>query len=363
MRIIDRYILKSVITIFVGSLFVFFFLYVVIDILSHLDEFLRDQVALSAIRYYYVSFLPIIFVQTAPIAFLLAVLSTFSRLNVNNEIVAMRAAGINIWQLIKQTIFLSLLISICIFWVNEKIIPQAMQVSDKIKTEQIEGKRETIQKDKISNLAYFGLKNRLFFINSFEPKELSMEGITILEQDKNQELKKKIYAQKGIWDRRAWRFFNTQIFSYDENGEEIAEFFEERTMDIPETPEDFLSQRIQVDYMNINQLKDYLNRLSDSGASSVIRNMKVDIQQRLSYPFSTFVVMFVGLPFALMIRKRKGLTFASFGMCIAIGFMYYLANAICIALGKSGLLPPVLSGWSANVLFLVIGLFLLKDAA
>jgi lipopolysaccharide export system permease protein len=360
MRIIDRYILKSVISVFIYSLLVFFFLYVVIDILSHLDEFLRDKVAISVIRNYYISFLPIIFVQTAPVAFLLAILSTFSRLNVNNEIVAIRAAGINIWQLIRQTVFLALVISICIFWVNENVIPKAMETSNRIKIEQIEGKKSTIQKDTINNLAYFGLKNRLFFINVFKPKELSMEGITILEQDRNQELKKKIYALKATWEKQKWKFYKTQIFSYNEKGTEESEFFKEKFIDIPETPEDFLTQRIQVDYMNIKQLQGYLDKLSNSGATAVIRNMNVDIQQRLSYPFSVIVVMFVGLPFALMIKKRKGMTFASFGMCITIGFLFYLVNAVSIALGKSGLFAPIISGWFANILFLAIGLVLLK---
>ncbi|MBM3251653.1 MAG: YjgP/YjgQ family permease [Candidatus Omnitrophica bacterium] len=360
MRIIDRYILKSIVTIFLGGLLAFFFLYVIVDILSHLEEFLRDKVAFDIIRDYYISFLPIIFVQTAPVAFLLAVLFTFSRLNVNNEIVAIRSAGINIWQLVRQTIFLACLISIIIFWVNEKVIPPAMQLSDKIKTEQIEGKKHTSQKDKINNLAYFGLNNRLFFINAFIPKELSMEGITVLEQDKNQELRKKIFALKGTWQKDQWTFFGTQIFSYDGTGNETSEFLEEKVMDIPETPEDFLKQRIQVDYMNIKQLSNYLSKLSDSGAKTVIRNMKVDIQQRYAYPFGTLVVVFMGLPFGLMIRKRKGMTFASFGICIAVGFLYYLVNAVSIALGKSGVFEPIISAWFANILFFMIALILLK---
>lgn len=360
MRILDRYILKSVVAIFIGALLVFLSLYLIIDILGHLDEFLREKVDLLIIWEYYASFLPIIFVQTAPIAILLAILATFSKLNVNNEIVAMRSAGINIWQLSKHTILFAFIISIFIFWVNESIIPGAMQTSDKIKIEKIEGKSSITQKERINNVAYFGRKNRLYFINAFEPQNLSMEGITILEQDKNQELKEKIYALKGLWQNGKWIFSGMQVFSYDESGAETSEFINEKIMDIPETPNDFMTQRIQVGYMNIKQLKDYVDKLSDSGAKSVVRNLNVDIQQRLSYPFGSLVIVFVGLPFSLMIKRRKGMTFASFGVCIFIGFLYYLTNAVSIAFGKSGLFPPILSGWFANILFLIIGLVLLR---
>lgn len=363
MRILDRYILKSVVTIFLGALLVFLSLYLIIDILGHLDEFLREKVTPLVIWEYYASFLPIIFVQTAPIAILLAILATFSKLNVNNEIVAMRSAGINIWQLTKQTILFAFIISIFIFWVNENIIPEAMQASDKIKIEKIEGKTSMVKKERINNVAYFGRKNRLYFINSFEPKDLSMEGITILEQDKNQELKEKSYALKGIWQNGKWVFYGIQVFSYDKNGTETSEFINEKIMDIPETPNDFMTQRIQVGYMNIRQLKDYIAKLSDSGAKSVIRNLNVDIQQRFAYPFGSLVIVFVGLPFSLMIKRRKGMTFASFGVCILVGFLYYLTNAVSIALGKSDLFPPIISGWFANVLFLISGLVLLKKTS
>ncbi|HOX53943.1 MAG: LPS export ABC transporter permease LptG [Candidatus Omnitrophica bacterium] len=363
MRILDRYILKSIVTIFLGALLVFLTLYLVVDILGHLDEFLREKVSPLIIWEYYASFLPIIFVQTAPIAILLAILATFSKLNVNNEIVAMRSAGINIWQLTKQTVLFAFIVSIFIFWVNENIIPQAMQTSDKIKMEKIEGKASLTQKEKINNVAYFGKKNRLYFINSFDPKTLTMEGITILEQDKNQELKEKNYALKGIWKNRKWVFSGIQVFSYDKNGAETSEFIDEKTMDIPETPTDFMTQRVQVDYMNIRQLEDYKAKLADSGAKSVIRNLNVDIQQRFAYPFGSLVIVFVGLPFSLMIKKRKGMTFASFGVCMLIGFLYYLTNAISIALGKSDIFPPIMAGWLANVLFLIIGLVLLKKTS
>lgn len=360
MRILDKYILKSVIAVFFSALLVFFFLYVIVDIFGHLDEFLREKVLLSAIRDYYISFMPIIFVQTAPVAFLLAVMFTFSSLNVNNEIIAMRSAGMDIWQLVKSTVFFACIISIVLFWVNEDVIPKAMQLSDNIKQEHIEEKGSAPQTERVNNLAFYGQGNRLFFIDIFEPKQLSMEGITILEQDRSQNLKKKIYALKASWKEEKWIFYNTQIFSYEKDGIEQSEFFKEKIMDISETPEHFLKQRIQVDYMNIKQLKDYILRLSDSGAKTVLRNLSVDIQQRFAYPFSIIVIMFVGLPFALMMKRRKGMTFASFGICIAVGFLYYIVNAVSIALGKSGLFVPVVSAWSANILFSATGLYLLK---
>ncbi|PIP18633.1 MAG: hypothetical protein COX41_07185, partial [Candidatus Omnitrophica bacterium CG23_combo_of_CG06-09_8_20_14_all_41_10] len=66
MRILDRYILKSVIGIFLSCIFFFLFLYVIIDVLSHLDDILKQQTHLTILIQYYLSYIPIMFVQIAP---------------------------------------------------------------------------------------------------------------------------------------------------------------------------------------------------------------------------------------------------------------------------------------------------------
>ena len=87
--------------------------------------------------------------------------------------------------------------------------------------------------------------------------------------------------------------------------------------------------------MNIKQLKSYIDRFSKSGAIKALNNMRVDLHQKIAYPFGNFVIVLVGLPFALMIRSRKGSTFMSLGLAIILGFLYYVANAVSLAFGKT----------------------------
>ena len=125
MLILDRYILKSVLNIFVVCLLTFLFLYVIIDLFANLADILQQKIPLQILVQYYVSYLPIIFVQVAPIACLLSTLYTFGKMNRDNEIIAMRAAGLSILQITKTVILLGFLISIFIFWTSDKIVPQA----------------------------------------------------------------------------------------------------------------------------------------------------------------------------------------------------------------------------------------------
>jgi lipopolysaccharide export system permease protein len=131
-------------------------------------------------------------------------------------------------------------------------------------------------------------------------------------------------------------------------------------MDIKETPQDFLRQRLNVTSMNILQLNDYILLFSNSGAVKALNNLRVDLHHKIAFPLRNMVIMLVGLPLVLMTGRRKAVTFTSLGIAVAIGFFYYVTEAVGLALGKGGYLPAVASAWSAPLLFLGTSLYLIK---
>jgi len=363
MRILDRYILKSIVLTFFSCIFVFLFLYVVIDLLSNLDEILKHQATLMLLARYYLSYLPIMFVQVSPFACLLSSVYTFAKLNHNNEIIAMRSSGLSILEIAKNPLIFGLLISLLVFWVNDRFVPISLAENQKIKIQIEEGSIKGNPKkiESITNLSMYGLKNRLFFINRFSPLTKTMEGITILEQDENQNLTKKIIASKGTYRDGLWRFSQSITYSFDHNGQVIDEpiYLEEEIMNIPETPENFASLRQKPELMSIRQIEDYIWRLSKSGATTVIRNLKVDLYQRFTAPFTSIIIILLGIPFSLLMRKRAT-GMSAVGVSIIVGFLYYVLDAVCLAIGKSGLLMPSLAASLSHIIILTASLYLIS---
>jgi len=360
MRIIDKYIVRSIIGSFFGILGVFFFLYIIIDLFTNLEQIIEFEVSLSILIDYYLSFLPIIFIHTSPIACLLCTLFILSKLNSNNEIIALRSAGLNIWQITQSVIIFACIISAVIFFLNEIVVPEATAITNRIKIEHIEPYNPENKKEKIRNLAFYGLENRLFFINTFDPKTNTLEGLTILKHDSRQNLRKKVFALHTTWEDDQWKCQQCQIYYYDILDKEYVDYYEEKILDFPETPEELLRQHKQVTFMNIRQLNEYISKLAFSGAATVIRSLRVELHQKFAYPFSNLVIVLIGLPFALMTKRRKALTFTSMGIAIAVGFIYNVINAVSIALGKTGILPPVLAAWAANLILFAAALYLLR---
>jgi lipopolysaccharide export system permease protein len=333
---------------------------------SQLDEFIDRKVPIGILIEYYIAYFPIILSQPiSSVACLIAVLFTFSNLSVNNEVVAMRSSGLDFWQITKPAIMFGLIVSILVFWVNERLVPQATETTTQIRNENMVLMVDRLRKknEKIKNLTFYGLKNRLYFIDTFDPKTSDLTGITIIEYDEQQNIKQKINAYKGVWTGLAWKFYQCHITPFDNldiNAPLKVKIYKDKLMDIKETPEDFLKQRLNVTSMNIRQLQSYIERFSKSGAVKALNNMRVDLHQKIAYPFGNFVIVLVGLPFALMIRNRKGGVFVSIGLALVLGFLYYVANAVSLAFGKSGLFPPLLSAWATPLLFTAIALTVIE---
>ncbi len=364
MRILDRYILNSMIRVFLGCCLIFLMLYVIIDIFSHLDEILKQKTNISFLFIYYLNFLPFIFVQIAPFASLLGCLYTLGVLNRNNEIIAMRTSGLSIWRICRTLIVFACLITVLVFMVNDKFVPQSEITKQKIKNQIEQAGKETPgeTQEAITNLSIYGLKNRLFFINKFIVPENKMEGITILEQDNLTNVRKKIVASYGIYKDDLWHFYECVTYFFAEDGRVKGEpaYFSEQLMDITESPQDFLKQRQKPELMTVAQLNDYILKLSMSKAQKVVRNLRVDLYQRFFMPLTSLVILIVGIPFSLMMHRRAtGLS--SLGIAIMVGFLYYVVNAVSIALGKGGLLPPILAVSLSHILFLGLGLYLIRE--
>lgn len=360
MRILDRYIIKSVINILLICLFTFMFLYVVIDILSYLEDILKYKVGIESLARYYLSYLPVIFVQVTPFSCLLATLYTFAKLNRDNEIIAMRASGISIIGVSKTVIILGAILSLLILWVNDRFVPSALALNQTVKYQFDSKNKEKAKKEKepINNLSMYGIGNKLFFINRFMPLDNTLEGIIILEQDRNQNITRKIVANKGEYKDGSWIFYQSITYDFDYAGQIKGEprYADEEKVQIPESPQEFLAQRQKPEFMNIAQLNDYIWKLSKSGANRVVENLKVDLYQRYTSPMTTLIIILLGIPFSLRMRRRAT-GVSSLGISIMAAFLYYVLNAISIALGKSGVLPPLIAASLSHIVILSTSLY------
>jgi len=360
MLILDRYLVGRFLRSFFACLFLFLFLYVVIDVLTNLGDIIQNHPPPLKVVELYLYSLPLIFTQTTPVAALLATLFTLGGLNQTNEIIAMRSSGMRINQIIRPFVLIGLILSLVIFWVSESVLPHAQRMSSVLKRVYIEKKPSGKYETPVENVAVYGFNNRLFFINRLYPESQTIEGLTILEHDEDQNVTSKIYADKAVWRDNRWVLYQAFVYRLGDNqrirGEPL--YFTDTFLKIQETPQDFLRQNIPVESMNIKELAQYISRLPEKKVSPTITRLKVDLYQKTVFPFTTLIVILIGIPSSILIRGRA-VAFSSIGLCIGISFLFYVLFAVSLALGKGGGMPPIVAAWFSHALFGLIGLVLI----
>lgn len=364
MRILDKYIIKNFLLPFVYCLVLFIFLFIIIDLFGHLDEILKYKVPILTLYEYYLSMVPFIITHTSPVSALIATIYVISTMNKYAEITAMRASGINIFRVLLPFICIGLSVSVIIFAVSEKLIPLSAKNVQYIKQNYMEKERHAADKNNaiINNIALYGKNGSLIFIRSYDIYNNTAEGITILEQDNAGNVTGKTNAEKGKWLGHTWLFSNILIYKLDAKGMVSGNpsFSEEKKLDM-ESPEEIISKGIDYEFMSFRDLTNYIRNFSRA-SPDITRRLQVDLHQKISFPFTSLIVILIGAGSSLKIKFRgKTAALMGVGISIIIGFLYYALMATFIALGKGGILPPFLSAHLANILFGSIGTLLIKN--
>jgi lipopolysaccharide export system permease protein len=337
----------------------FVFLYIIVDVFSHLEEILRNSVPAYILFQYYISFMPIIFVQTVPIAALLATVYMLNVLNKNNELTAVKACGISMHRLLMPAFIAAAVLGLFSFIANETLVPEGMIKAERIKSEYIKASYAGPKNiDIIEDLTFYGKKNQLVYAQKFSPEDETLQGIIIIERD-NSRLRRKILSSRARWINNRWVFYDCIIYRFNKSGKSAGNplVFKEKIIKFLETPEAIQRYEFQTEYMSYKELKNHLSRLAGSNPK-ILNSMKTDLHFKTAVPFITLIIMFLGIPFAL--STKRGGAMSGIGVSVLIGLIYYGSIYFVLALGRGGIMPPVIAAHFANVLFLAIAVILLK---
>ncbi|MBL7158177.1 MAG: LptF/LptG family permease [Candidatus Omnitrophica bacterium] len=360
MVILDRYFFKGFISTFLFCLFLLWSLFILGDIFGFLDEILRERIPVASLIRFYTYLTPFIVTQIAPISTLIACVYLLGNLNKHSEITAIRASGISIWRALRPILAAAFIISIFVFIVNDKLLPPAMRLANRIRYEKLDvGKRGKAQSIKVENVAIYGYGNRIIFARKFDIKQNVLEDTIIHRHDAQHDLILRTSAKKVYWKDNAWHGEQVVAYRMDSAGEFVGEpvISDEAKIDIIETPTDFINNQWKPEYMSYTQLKKYI-RIFAMGGQKSYRRLLVDLHYKLAFPFTCMVTILISAPFALSTKRGGALLGMATGIVIAL--LYIPVMAVGLALGKGGMLPPVLGAWFSNILFGGAGIYLLS---
>ena len=179
--ILVRYVLKELIAPFLASLFGITFLFVVDFLVKILDNVLSKGLPASTVVEIFVLNLAWMLSLSIPMAVLVASLMTFGRMSGDQEITAVKAAGISPLSLMRPVLLVALLLSVLMVVFNNWVLPEANHRSVELMNA-VSRKKPHVFVDAGRLITQFpGVQ---LWVNRIDPVSGTLYGIQIFEMEK-----------------------------------------------------------------------------------------------------------------------------------------------------------------------------------
>jgi LPS export ABC transporter permease LptF/LPS export ABC transporter permease LptG len=355
--LLDDYVLRDFtvyLLLVMGSFVMLLLVFTVFDLLG---DILRNQVSPLVVGEYLLNVAPFFLYMTVPLGVLMAVLITLGIMQRSNEITAIKATGVSIYRVIVPVLVAAILLAVGLFSFDQFYLPYTNKRQDALRS-QIKGKppQTYLNPDR---KWIFGQHSDIYYYQFFDSDRDQFGNLSVFQFDPATfQLTRRIFAGSAHWDGRLQRWICTQGWEREFQGPAIEDF---RTYEvaafpfISEPPAYFKKEVRQSSEMNYEQLERYIHDLQQSGFDVV--RLKVQLQKKLAYPMIAVVMAVLAIPFALSAGKRGAV--AGVATAVGIAVAYWTVSGLFEAMGNISQLPPVLAAWSPDLIFGLVGGYLI----
>jgi len=358
MRILRDYFLAEFISPFFLALGVLTFVMLLGNLLKVTDLIINKGVDIFSVAKLFLLMIPYLLTYTLPIAALAATLISLGRLSGDNEIVAVKACGINMLRLLSPLLTVGMALSLILVIFNDRVIPYAhyatrktlMEVGVKNPAAALEPGVFINAFEKYVLFIYHIEGNKLANIRIYEPQE---EGPT-----------RTIVAKKGefilIPEKKT-----VKLKLMDGTADEPD----------PDNPSNFYKLNFKTYFMSLNLAQQETGEINKKPKDMTLQELsretlrlkkdKIDpapiiteIHKKISLAFSCLIFILLGSSIAVITKRRE--KSINFGIAFLIVGLYYLMFIGAEALSLQGILTPAFVMWLPNIIMGITGLLLIK---
>ena len=353
MKIIDKYIIKKYLTTFFVMFGLFIPIGIMVDFAEKIDKFRENEVPGDLIFSYYIDFIWYFGSQLYPVFLFLAVIFFTSRLANNTEITAILSSGLSFKRFSKPYFIATTLIVVFALFTGMFIVPKSNQNFNEFISEYIksEDKRKTSRLFKQIN------EREYIYVSSYDPSRKRGINFT-LENFVDNELKHKITATTIRWDDSIFRLTNYFKRTMIGDKEIINKVTRKDTLlnfDIDDlSPLNYVAETLN--FFELNELIRYEQR----AGSPLINSHLLVRHKRYTIPLSCFILTLIGISVSSF--KKRGGTGSNLAIGVSLGFLFIFLDKIFSVLVIKSNFSPAIASWGILIIFLIIGLSLLKKA-
>jgi len=354
-KLLDRYVIRNFLQAYLYCIAGFLSIWLIFDVSDNISTFIDEHFGFALTVKYYATQVPEVFIILLPVSLLLALLFSLGRMSRANEIVSMLTAGVSIPRLLAPLIGMGLLTAAASFALNYSLAPHA-EMAKKNFIATARAHQYTIQGQIFRNRTDL----RTWFIQSFRPGHDIFNNVQVLQQDEQDNIVANYLTPRATYraDTKVWELEQVKVVHYDATGNITDEkFFPSLKIDNwSETPFRLGSANVRAEYLSLPELREYLHFNSDF-PTTLLAPFRTHLQYRLALPWTCLVVVCIAAPLGIGYSRRGVLS--SVASAVVLVFAMNFLTHLFLALGEGDRISPLVAAWTPNLVFAVIGIYLL----
>jgi LPS export ABC transporter permease LptG/LPS export ABC transporter permease LptF len=360
LRVLDRYVIRSVIPPLLMALLVFTFILILPFLMELAEPLISKGAPASTVLRLMLTLVPQALAVTIPMALLVGLLVGLGRLSSDREWVALQACGVGIDRIVRPVLILGVLATAATLYVYIWAVPDANQTAREIRynvvAQLVEGEvKPRVFFDHFPNKVLLvrdvppggGLWRDVFMADSTDPRNpvvyLADRGHMVLDRARRTV---ELVLEDGT--QHTSKADAPQDYS-------VARFRQLVLSLDPETVFPRSGPAKGDREMSIAELRALVATLKQQGIST--HNPEMEIQKKFSIPTACLVFALLGAVFGL--TNRRDAKFASFVKGIVVIYVYYFIMMNAQSAAKGGWVPAWIATWIPNLLLGGLGIVLL----
>jgi lipopolysaccharide export system permease protein len=358
--ILDGYLLREMLVPFFFA-FGAFLLFWALNIFFLAADYIINQHAPFFLVLRFVVFrIPQAIPMAFPFACLFAALLAMGRVMGDNEITAMRTAGIPVLRIAISPMLFGVAMFLIAYGMNEWVAPASVDLSTRTfyqiiyHTDALPVEPQFFRKDPDTG--------NTFYVGQVAPDNRTMMDVQIFKPAKfgpwNETLQSKTASVAAsslvLHDVIDTRYNNDGFVTNQQHVKNVS-----IGLPLGETASQFVSQVNNDPWtMSSKSLRTQVNALQSQGiGGTAMGNLQIQLADKLAWPFSCIIGVLVAVPLALRFGKRGRML--GIALSIIAFFGYYLMVSAASAFGRNGAMNPYVAAWLPNAIMGALGTVLL----
>jgi lipopolysaccharide export system permease protein len=346
MKILQRYIIKSVMTSTALIFLIVLALTFVMGMLRELHSIGEGEYGFLQVVIHEICMMPHEIYQFFPMLVLLGGVLGLGALVSSQELTVMRAAGVSMVRIVVSVVMAALLLILMATTMGEIIAPPASFLAEKQKS-----LAQSVGQTVLTNSGIWVHEGNDFIHIDRMMGRHQLQGVTRYEFDDKHRMLATYFAKTLDFNKGQW-------LAHDLNKTTIGqEKTESAHQDVAEwnlklTPNLLNIGMVEADSMSLQKLNQYANYLSQNRLESSA--FKLAFWQRIFQPLTTLVMILMAIPF-VFVAPRSTTMSKRILLAVVLSFVFYVLNAFFGEFSIVYRLPALMAALLPTLLFVVVG--------